>query len=298
MQSIQSWTDYRPEAGFSIVLDSSHAPFKVLAMSTRLHSVMDPVLPLGYGFCIIDESGEVWFHSNTLKNHQEDIFREIKNPGKLMAAVKGRATTHFSTEYAGNGRRMYVQPLGNLPLHLVIFHDNDYQRTPMVLTIALAFSMMIILFLIQGVQMLLLFACEYRSGKLSSHRFFLKTLQPDPDHSGMYQNGVGAQIVLLIICLALYAIGDFATVLGFITLPVMLLAFHQILCQKKLKRPIILFLIFSGVTILLLNVLAFHWLNDEEEQLVMGQQFIFAFVLFLFLPERFLVKPKRGRHDR
>ena len=163
LQSIQSWTDHSPEAGFGVALNSSHAPFKVLAMATRLHSVMDPVLPLGFGFCIIDESGEVWFHSNTLKNHQENIFREIKNPGKLTAAVKGRAKTHFSTEYAGGRSRMSVQPLGNLPLHLVTFHDKDYQRTPMVLTIALAFSMMTILFLIQGVQMLLLFACEFQS---------------------------------------------------------------------------------------------------------------------------------------
>ena len=212
-----------------------------------------------------------------------------------MAAVKGRAKTHFSTEYAGDRSRMYVQPLGNLPLHLVMFHDKDYQRTPMVLTISLAFSMMIILFLIQGVQMLLLFACEFQSGKLISHRFFLKTLRPDPDHSSMYQNGVGAQIVLLIICLALYVRGDFATVFGFITLPVMLMAFHQILYHKKLKRPVILFLIFSGVTIFLLNVLTFHWLNDEEEKLVMGQQLIFAFVLFLFLPKRLKVKTKRRR---
>ena len=132
-----------------------------------------------------------------------------------MAAVKGRAKTHFSTEYAGDRSRMYVQPLDNLPLHLVMFHNKDYQRTPMILTIALAFSMMTILFLIESVQMLVLFACEFQSGKLISHRFFLKTLRPEPDHSSMYQNGVGAQIVLLIICLALYARGDFATVFGF-----------------------------------------------------------------------------------
>ena len=295
LQSIQSWTDRRPEAGFGIALDPSYAPFKVLAMATRLHSVMDPVLPLGYGFCIIDDSGEVWFHSNTLKNHQENIFREIKNPDKLTAAVKGRAKTHFSTEYGGGRNRMSVQPLGNLPLYLVTFHDKNYQRTPMVLTIALAFSMMTILFLIQGVQILLLFACEFQSGKLITHRFFLKTLRPDPEHSSMYQNGVGAQIVLLIICLALYVRGDFATVFGFISLPVMLVAFHQLLYHKKLKRSVILFLIFSGVTIFLLNALTFHWLNDDEELMVMGQQLTFAFVLFLFLPRRLKVKSKRRR---
>ena len=111
----------------------------------------------------------------------------------------------------------------------------------------------------------------------------------------MYQNGVGAQIVLLITCLALYVHGDFATVFGFITLPVMLMAFHQILYHKKLKRPVILFLIFSGVIIFLLNVLTFHWLSDEEEQLVMVQQLIFAFVLFLFLPKHLKVKTKRRR---
>ncbi|HYI77422.1 MAG TPA: hypothetical protein VEW65_07355, partial [Chryseolinea sp.] len=295
LQSIQSWTDSRPEVGFGIPLDFYRAPFKVLAMATKLYSVMDAVLPLGYGFCIIDDAGEVWFHSNTLKNHQENIFDEIKNPGKLTAAIKGRANTHFSTEYAGDRNRMYVEPLDNLPLHLVMFHDKDYQRTPMILTLSLAFAMMIILFLIQGVQMLLLFACEFQSGKLISHRFFLKTLQPDPEHSSMYQNAVAAQIVLLIIGLALYVRSDFATVFGFLTLPVMLMAFHQILYHKKLKRSVILFLTFSGVIIFLLNVLTFHWLNDEEKQLVIGQQLIFALVLFLFLPKRLKVKAKRRR---
>jgi len=283
LQSIQSWTDHSPEAGIGIKSLSKNINAEVLAMTTRLHSVMDPALPSGYGFCIIDESGEVWFHSDTQKNHQENIFRDIQHQGKLTAAIKGRGAAFFSTAYSCNRNRMYVQPIDNIPLFLVVFHDEDYQRTPVVLTISLAFAFITILFLVQCLQMLVLFACEYESRKLKGQRFFLKVLRPDADHEARYQNAIGAHGVLLLISLGWYWWGYFATVLGFVTLPVMLMAFHQMLYQDKLRRHGIIFLILSGVIIILLNVVAFHWLNIEEVRVVIFQQLLFAFVLYLFI---------------
>ena len=165
---------------FLIHLETSQ--FKVLAMSTRLSSIMDPALPMGFGFCIIDDKGEVWFHSNTKKNHQENIFFEVEHHGKLTAAVKGRAATFFSAEYEGERARMYVQPLTGIPLHLVVFHDKDYKRTPVVLTIFFVFALLVTLFIVQAVQLLLLFACEYQSQKIKSKGFFLKILRPHENY--------------------------------------------------------------------------------------------------------------------
>ena len=285
LQSIQSWSDHSPEAGFGIRSSSTKIPSLVLAMSTRLHSIMDPALPLGYGFCIIDETGEVWFHSTTEKNHQENIFLEINNKRKLTAAVKARGKTHFSAAYAGHQNRLYVQPIDNIPLFLVMFHDNEYQRTPVVLTIFFAFGLTILLLIVQGLQLLALIASEYRSGKLKSQGFFLKVLRPDSSHEYMYRKSIMAQIVLLGISLALYWWGYFATVLGFVTLPVMLMVFHQTLYLGKLTHRGIIFLILSGIIIVLLNGLAFRWLNDEERAVAAIQQLVFAFVLFLFTPK-------------
>lgn len=292
LQSIQSWTNHLPEAGFGINSLSKKIPARVLAMSTRLHSIMDPALPLGYGFCIIDESGEVWFHSDTKKNHQENIFFETNHHDKFTAVVKGRGKTHFSTSYAGHQSRLYVQPIDNIPLYLVVFHDKDYQRTPVAITIFFAFGLMTILFAVQGTQMLVLFICEYKSRKLKIKHFFLKVLRPDSDHEDMYRKSIGGQCILLGLSLVLYEWGYFATVLGFITLPVMLMVFHQILYHANdsdhgaIKRRDKIFLSLSVAIIILVNVLAFRWMNGQEKVVVIVQQLVFALVLSLCMPKK------------
>lgn len=292
LQSIQSWTNHEPEAGIGVVFDSvgairdsaGNSPFKVLAMSTRLSSIMDPALPVGFGFCIIDDTGEVWFHSNTKKNHQENIFLEVEHHGKLTGAVKGRGTTFFSAEYEGERARMYVQPLTDIPLHLVVFHDKDYKRTPVVLTIFFVFALLLALFIVQAVQLLLLFACEYRSQKIKikSKGFFLKVLRPQKKYAGMYRSSIAAQSTLLAICFVLYCCNYFATIVGFITLPLMLLVFHQIVYKGELKDRTIIFSLASVALILLLNVALFKWLNSDEAWVAAGEQFVFVIVLVGF----------------
>ena len=283
LQSIQSWTNHKPEAGIGIVFDSSgKSQFKVLAMATRLSSIMDPALPMGFGFCIVDDKGEVWFHSNTRKNHQENIFLEVEHHGKLTAAVKGRAATFFSAEYEGERARMYVQPLTDIPLHLVVFHDKDYKRTPVVLTIFFVFALLVTLLIVQVVQLLLLFACEYRSQKIKSTGFFLKILRPHENYVGMYRTSIAAQLTLLGICFALYCCNYFAAIVGFITLPVMLLVFYQIVYKDELKQRTIIFAVTSILLILLLNVALFNWLNSYEAWFAAGEQYILVVVLVAF----------------
>ena len=280
LQSIQSWTNHKPEAGIGIVFDSTgKSQFKVLAMATRLSSIMDPALPMGFGFCIVDDTGEVWFHSNTRKNHQENIFLEVEHHGKLTAAVKGRAAAFFSTEYEGDRKRMYVQPLTDIPLHVVVFHDKDYQRTPVVLTIFFVFAFFVALVIVQAVHLLLLFACEYRSQKIKSKSFFLKVLRPHEKYAEMYRTSIAAQLALLLICFVLYCCNYFAAIVGFITLPVMLMVFHQILHKDELKDRTIIFILVSAGLILLVNATLFNWLSSDEAWFATGEQFLFVIVL-------------------
>ena len=62
----------------------------VLAIATRMYSIIDPVLPPGYGFCIMNAEGEVLFHSETKRNTQENFLEEVAQNEKIRAAVAGR----------------------------------------------------------------------------------------------------------------------------------------------------------------------------------------------------------------
>lgn len=283
LQSISSWTDHAPEAGFGIK-SSKEEPFAaaVLALSTPLYSLTDPLLPAGSGFAVIDEEGEVWFHSNSKKNHQENLFAEIDQSDKMVAAVKGRGTTALSTNYEGTRARMFVQPIDQLPLYLVVFQNRDYQRTPVVLTILLTFALAGLLFLVQGIHMLILLVCQYWLKKIRTERFFLKLFRPDESHRNMYIDSMLVQSVLAIISLCFYFWGSISTVVGFISLPVMLMAFHLALYHGWNERGVILFVTLSICFLGLIDIVAFYWLSTIERTTVIGQQLLFVFVLLPF----------------
>jgi hypothetical protein len=101
----------------------------VSSLDTRLLSLMGPVLPPGYGYAVIDSGGEVLFHSDEVKNLEEQFFAECENDRRLRAAVLSRMDQPIDTNYLGKGHRMYVSALGGTPWTLVVFADKQMART-------------------------------------------------------------------------------------------------------------------------------------------------------------------------
>lgn len=178
LQSIRSWSSGSHEAGFGIPIDKSKAGSSVLAMATRLSSVMDARVPPGYGFCIIDDTGEVWFHTDKKKNTQENYLNETDNNEKLKAAMAGRMATSLEVKYDDTQHRLYIKPIDNLPLYLCTFYDMEYYKTPIILTLTHAFPLVLLMFFIIGIQLFLLFVSTYRPTKLKTLRFYLHWLRP------------------------------------------------------------------------------------------------------------------------
>ena len=58
-------------------------------------SLMNTVMPEGFGFAVVDKRGEVQFHSDSQKNLWENLFEECGYNKHLIAAVAG----------CGNGAR-------------------------------------------------------------------------------------------------------------------------------------------------------------------------------------------------
>jgi len=98
----------------------------IYVITSRLYSVINTILPAGYGFCVIDKKGEVKFHSNSERMLQENFIGESEYSSELKQAIYGNLKIHFSANYAGKKNLCYVQPIKSLPLHLVTFYDQSY----------------------------------------------------------------------------------------------------------------------------------------------------------------------------
>ncbi|MDT4968560.1 MAG: hypothetical protein QOJ64_3297, partial [Acidobacteriota bacterium] len=123
----------------------------VSAIDARFLSLMEPVIPAGFGFAIIDNNGTVLFHSDEKQHLGENFFEECDNNRALRSAVVGRADDLISTQYLGKGHRIYVEPLGNSSWTLVVFRNKEYLRTAIseLMTLALIlFSTYFILLLL------------------------------------------------------------------------------------------------------------------------------------------------------
>jgi len=113
----------------------------VSAMDERLLSVFQPVLPEGYGFAIIDNSGLVQFDSNEVKNLDENIFEECNNDRLLRSVVKSRGSEFVNAQYLGRGHRFYISPMKYLPWTLIVCRDKQILRTTHLESTTLATAM-------------------------------------------------------------------------------------------------------------------------------------------------------------
>ena len=131
LQPIYSWTDgdFRAVVAMKSRSDSSMKKPLTAAISSRFPSVVNTVLPAGYKFCIVDEQGEVWFHSDTRKNLNENFGDECYEKNTLTSAMFSRTSSFFNSHYSGSDCRMYVTPLSNLPLYLVTIRDKSLYST-------------------------------------------------------------------------------------------------------------------------------------------------------------------------
>ncbi len=110
--------------------DDSGAPRWVSAFDARLLSLMQPVLPAGFGFCVIDESGRVLFHSDEARHLGENFFEESDNDYALRSAVIDRREKALDVNYLGRGHRLFATPLKNFPgWTLITFRDKQVLRT-------------------------------------------------------------------------------------------------------------------------------------------------------------------------
>lgn len=99
----------------------------VVTMSLRSYSLMSMVLPAGYGFCMVDEAGNVQVHSTEVRNLNENLLNQVGSSDQVRGAMISRQATHFDEiDLYGRKHSMYITPVAGMPFFLGTFYDKGY----------------------------------------------------------------------------------------------------------------------------------------------------------------------------
>lgn len=117
--------------------ETSHGVDRQIAvqvLATKPITLVDPVLPPGYEFAVVDSQCAVLFHSESFRNLKENFCQESKDPDDLQPWFHGGSDAPLNISYAGRPERAYVTelPLPGLPTgpaFLIVFQEPDRAST-------------------------------------------------------------------------------------------------------------------------------------------------------------------------
>ena len=236
IESIRSVSDGSFEAGvgFRSLLDTI-----VFAFSTKLNSVMDPVLEPGYGFCIFNEEGEVIFHSEITKNLNENFLEEIDYEPAFMSTMNSQVPSHETLRYGGKSNRIFVRPMVELPLYIVTFQDRQNYRTPLSQALITSFMLFLINYGALGIMLMILVIPNINRSKLEQSTFLFHWVRPirNTHYARLYEY---LFIVNLIAAFYMYLVGWLYSSMPIYTLinVVNILAIILVYCFKLLREPL------------------------------------------------------------
>ncbi|MBN2012140.1 cache domain-containing protein [candidate division KSB1 bacterium] len=147
IEPIYSWTTGENEAIISIPSTFRPMPGDNIVMAAlvfRPLSVINTVIPEGFGYCVIDENGNTLFHSDARRNLRENFLRECNYKRLLQGAIFGRESTLIDLNYSGTELRVFVQPIADTKWSLVTFRHKDFMRSTNLETLTVSLSLFIL----------------------------------------------------------------------------------------------------------------------------------------------------------
>ncbi len=146
MESIHSSTTGDPEAVFSAnVRTPNDERYSVVAMTASMVQAINPVIPPGFGFVIIDDAGNVIFHNDSQRNGNENFFDESDHNRQLRAAVLARRADSVEMKYWGEDQNAYVRPMEGVPWTLIVYRDKRLLETMNVESLVFALFFLLLL---------------------------------------------------------------------------------------------------------------------------------------------------------
>jgi len=195
MEPIVSKTTGRNEVEISRF---SNDPNWITALETRLISLMQPVLPAGFGYLVIDKNGKVLFHSDEAHHLGENFFKECDDDPALRSAVVNKNSPAFSAKYLGQDYSLLIKSIDGFPeWSLVVFRNKQTLRSAFLELL----SSQSLLFFIYSIILMAAFTVFYLINRKNDRR---EWIWPSPQKTRVYQQSLCLMLLLSIFSVLLF----------------------------------------------------------------------------------------------
>lgn len=225
-EPVNSWTN----GDFSIIISRKSRLDKeyIAALSAQMPSVMQTILPPGFGFCIMDAEGKVMLHAEMNRSLQENFTDKTDPSRPLKEAIKSRQESFFKDiNLYGKNHALHISPIAATPFYLATFYDKGY-IVPVNMRI-LTFSIMfcIISFFSCALLWLGIFNSK-KAGNVYLHdpMHYINWIMPKEKNVQFYILGISFLIayliiqVMMIFSFYLFEISNYAILILVVLLPV------------------------------------------------------------------------------
>lgn len=137
----------------SALREAGCAP-QVAAIATHLDSLVNPVLPAGFGYAVInDTDGTVLYHSDDNLSLIQNFYTETTNNKSLLAATQFDEADHFTASYSGRQVQAYVAPIAAVPWSLIVFQDRELNASMALSSAFFAFGLVVVIAMVVFIAM-------------------------------------------------------------------------------------------------------------------------------------------------
>ncbi len=169
---------------------------KVAAMTSLFTSIIDTIMPAGYGFCIIDKDGNVLFHSKTERNLQENFKDEVENDEDLSSAIYSNQAKHLDLDYQNMSHKCFVMPVRDIPLYIITFHDMRYTSATQGYVVLYTVFLTLILSLFNFLHFVIAGWSNYRKSRLKRKFDLFGWLRPLKEKKNAYKHLIFSTLLI------------------------------------------------------------------------------------------------------
>lgn len=180
------------EFATNIAIPSHLGKAKLIGLLANLYSLMNPVLPEGYGFYLVNDAGLIFFQSEGQVTLKENLFEwMMKDRDVLQQTISNREGHFFSNVYIFDKQySIFVQPLNNLPFYLVTFHKNEYTIVSHLRIVAFVLFSLMVLYVVIGIISFVAWRKADYFTRLNQSVFQYSWLRPAKENKRYLQNSI------------------------------------------------------------------------------------------------------------
>ncbi|WP_209404179.1 hypothetical protein [Pseudozobellia sp. WGM2] len=206
----------------------------------QLKSLHGAILPIGFQFAVLDDQGEVQFHSEKGRATLENFWEVSRSNGNLQAAISSRVMASGLIDYHEQANLYHISPIAGTNLSMVTLYDISLLRTRVAEALSLSYMALIIAFiLLLTITFLSLVIRNPKLGLYKYERFHFEFLTPKKRCKNTY---MWLSILLLILAFLSVVICSFLEPVNaylfclLATLYSYLIVFYSLQRKKQSKR--------------------------------------------------------------